>query len=234
MDDEGAPLFTLGIGPDGEPWVKAAAATQTIKDPAAYSTALGLLINEMRDKLNLTDDKAFHAFMALALKQTPESPTPQKKPATTHVTLSGKNLRTGRRETHDIAFADLVDVAGNEDVVYLTLKNTMMGIIMNDAYQATKLAMGKRDFKYFLDEANLTFALYAYPADIKALHTIFAYARHHQLFTKLATDEYAAEDVPDTPAEFDNFMQSVFDDMSADDPDDGGAGDNVVPFRPKD
>jgi len=234
MDDEGSPLFTLGIGPDGEPWVKTAAAANAIKDPATYSAALSLLINEMRDQLGLTNDQAFQAFMALTLKPTAAAkskPTAPKPPLATRVTLSGKNLRSGRRETHDIALTDLVDVAANEDVVYITFQNTMMGIIMNDAYQAAKLAMGKRDFKYFLDEANLTFALYAYPADVKALHTIFAYARQHQLFTELNADEVAAEDVPDTKEEFDQFMQDMFDQLPEDEHDNG---DNVVPFRPKD
>lgn len=232
MNDDGSPLFTLGISADGEPWVKAAPAASDIQDPATYSAALGLLINDMRDKLNLTSDQAFQAFMALALKQTSGSITPVKPVTTKHVSLSGKNLRSGRREKHDIDLTDLVDVAANEDVVYLTSKNTMLGIIMNDAYQAAKVAMGKRDFKYFLDEANLTFALYAYPADLRALHLIFAYARQHQLFTELSADETAAEDIPDTPEEFNNFMQSVFDDMNAMDnkPDDPG---NVLPFRPK-
>lgn len=228
---EGFPLFTLGVGVDGEPWVKSTNAATVMKDPAKYSQALGLLIGEMRDKLHLTDEQAFNAFLHLALQQAAANTATAPRPTTAqHVKLSGKNLRSGRRETHQITLADLTDVAANEDVVYLTFKSTILGIIMNDAYQAAKLAMGKRDFKYFLDEANLNFALYAYPADLKALHTIFAYARDHQLYTELHPDETVAADAPDTPAEFDKFMQSMFDEMSNDTPHDSG---NVLPFRPK-
>lgn len=231
MAVDGFPLFTIGVEGDGKPWVKATNTAAVMKDPATYSKVLGQLINEMRDQLHLTDEQAFQAFLHLALQQAaPESTTPQRSTTAQRVKLSGKNPRSGRREIHQITLADLTDVAANEDVVYLTFKDSVLGIIMHDAYQAAKTAMGKRDFKYFIDEANLNFALYAYPADLKALHTIFAYAREHQLYTELKPDETAAADVPDTPAEFDKFMEAMFDDMGGD-PDDTG---NVLPFRPKD
>jgi len=49
-----------------------------------------------------------------------------------HVTLSGKNLRTGLRESHDIAFTDLVHIVDQREITYLTLKSTKMGIILKD------------------------------------------------------------------------------------------------------
>lgn len=229
MANDGFPLFTLGVGVDGKPWVKTTNAAAVMKDPATYSKVLGQLISEMRDQLHLTDEQAFQAFWHLALQEAaPEAETLQHPTTAQSVKLSGKNPRSGRREIHQITLADLTDVAANQDVVYLTFKDSVLGIIMHDAYQAAKQAMGKQDFKYFIDEANLNFALYAYPADLKALHAIFAYAREHQLYTELKPDETVAEDVPDTPEEFDKFMASMFDDMSGDD-----AG-NVLPFRPKD
>jgi len=101
-----------------------------------------------------------------------------------HVTLSGKNLRTGLRESHDIAFTDLVHVVDQRELTYLTLKSTNIGIIRNDTYQATKMAMGQRDFAYFLDETNLTFALYITSANVQALKTLLAYAQQHHLTSK--------------------------------------------------
>ncbi|MFC6206306.1 hypothetical protein [Levilactobacillus tongjiangensis] len=101
-----------------------------------------------------------------------------------YVTLSGKNLRTGLRESHDILLTDLVHVVDRREITYLTLKSTRMGIIRNDTYQATKMAMGQRDFAYFLDETNLTFALYITSANVQALKTLLAYARQHQLMSK--------------------------------------------------
>ncbi|WP_367296155.1 hypothetical protein [Levilactobacillus yonginensis] len=101
-----------------------------------------------------------------------------------YVILSGKNLRTGLRESHAILLTDLVHVVDQREITYLTLKSTRMGIIRNDTYQATKMAMGQRDFAYFLDEANLSFALYITSTNVQALKVLLAYARQQHLISK--------------------------------------------------
>lgn len=99
------------------------------------------------------------------------------------LTLTGTNVRSRRPDRVTLTLTNLRLLTGDQQLAHLTLQDHVLGIISGRAYRTAQQTLGIRDFRYFLDEANLTLALNDTAHNRQAMADLFAFANDHHLWT---------------------------------------------------
>ncbi|WP_125574050.1 hypothetical protein [Levilactobacillus huananensis] len=102
---------------------------------------------------------------------------------TSTITLTGTNVRSRRPDRVTLTLTNLRLLTGDQQLAHLTLQDHVLGIISGRAYQTAQQTLGIRDFRYFLDEANLTLALSDTARNRQAVAELFTFANKHHLWT---------------------------------------------------
>ena len=217
-------IYQASVTDEGHPQLSFTPDTPQYADDQTMRDLLMLTLQATQDVLNMSDDN-FEFLVNDVLAESQERRQENLLKPTDTVKLVMKNLLTNQREDFTITAGDLQDLTNTEDVITITTKTLTLSFIANDLYKQIKKPLTKEEATHIPEALGIDHVLYAYKSSLEGVSQLIQYAQAHDCYTELSDDDdIYDEEAPDTPEEFEKFMEQAYGDLH-----DGGQS-NVIPF----
>ncbi|KRL93791.1 hypothetical protein ACUIJQ_11955 [Levilactobacillus hammesii] len=216
-------IYQANITDKGEPQITFTPDTPNYADVDTFRDLLMLTLQATQDVLHLSDAD-FEAMVNDALAEAQARRQEHLLKPTDTVKLITKDLDSNQREEFLVAVRDLQDITNDDDVLTITTRDFSFSFIDNDTYKQIKKNIPADAVDQIPTALGIDHILYAYRANQEGVGQLIQYAQANDCYTDITSED--DEDVPDTPEEFEKFMEQEFGDLRA--TDDGS--DNIIPF----
>lgn len=221
-------IYQASLTPQGDPQITFTPETPDYANVDVFRNLLMLSMQASQDVLHLSDDQ-FEKLVTDALAEARERRQDTLLTPRDTLKLITKNLMTNKREEFTISLSDLQDLSNDDDTLTVTTSKFSFSFIDNEAYKQIKKNVPADAVAQIPDALGIDHVLYAYKSNREGVGQLIQYAQAHNLYTEMTTDD-DDDEVPDTPEEFDKFMEQEFGYLRDGNDDQSGKSSNIIPF----
>ncbi|WP_407888841.1 hypothetical protein [Levilactobacillus sp. N40-8-2] len=220
-------IYQASITPQGDPQITFTPDTPDYANVAVFRNLLMLTMQASQDVLHLSDNQ-FSKLMNDALAEAQERRQENLLTPQDTLKLITKNLTTNKREEFTIPLSDLQDLSNDDDALTITTSKFSFSFIDNEAYKQIKKNVPADAIAQIPEALGIDHVLYAYKSNHEGVGQLIQYAQAHNLYTEITRDD--DDEVPDTPEEFDKFMEQEFGYLRDGNDDQPRKPSNIIPF----